>query len=1040
VEDLAPVRSLAHTPLFQVMLTLWRGAGRGEMASDEAGLPDLAGLSVSPVRGVGGGGAKVDLFVGLSEERGSLAGSLQYATDLFDATTAERMARHLETLAGGFADDPEAPVERLPLLAPAEVQQLVRELSDTAGAPAPERTLPELISAQAARTPDRVALVAPDRSGSEEEIGAGTPCWTYGGLHRRALAVAGHLRSAGVGPEVRVEVCLDRGPDLVAVLLGVLYAGGAYVPLDPTYPAPRLAAISARSGAALRVTRRGLPGADAPADRRLLFVEDLPSRPTGPARQARPGGRKRRRAGGVLSQNLAYVIFSSGSTGVPKGVAIEHRSACSLVDWAVTRYSADELEGTLAATSVCFDLSVFELFAPLASGGTVVLARDALELPSLPAADRIRLVNTVPSAINELLELGPLPPAVRTVNLAGEVLEGALVDRLTAAGVGRVFNLYGPSEDTTYTTEAAVGGPRAGEPSDPTIGRPVLDTRVHLLDPWLRPAPRGVFGELCVAGAGSARGYLERPAATAERWVPDPFSDAPGGRLYRTGDLARFRPDGEIEFLGRLDHQVKVRGFRIELGDVESALASHPRVREAAVVVAGDRVADRRLEAFATARGEGAPTPFDLRRYLAERLPAFMVPSAVRVLDRLPLHPNGKVDRRALLEMAETAERVARGDGADGRERPVRAPRDAVELVVVSLFSEILGRPDVGLDDDFFELGGHSLLAVRVVAAVRRRFGRELPLSVLFLHPTPAALADLLRGPSETSRRSPLVALRPPGRDDAAPLVLVHPVGGNVVCYRHLAERLGRQRPVLALESPGLHDGVEQPATVEEMAALYLRAVEEMWPPGDLLLGGWSGGGVVAFEMARQARRLGRRVKHLVLIDSFTPADVPAHDDGEILLLHGWRLGLPLAELQPLSTGGRFRRLVEELRRRDLIPGDGGAREVERLLHVYRTNLDALVSYHPEPYVGSVVLFRSTRPEEYGDYGELFGRGTGDPVPGWRRLVIGPLEVRDVEATHDRLIAEPCVASLAAELEGVLSAPAPAAAAPIGDEKGALSP
>ncbi|TSC19081.1 non-ribosomal peptide synthetase, partial [Corallococcus sp. Z5C101001] len=401
--------------------------------------------------------------------------------------------------------------------------------------------------------------------------------------------------------------------------------------------------------------------------------------------------------------NLAYVLYTSGSTGRPKGVAIEQRSAVAFLHWATSTFTAQQLAGVLAATSLNFDLSVFEVFAPLSSGGAVVVAENALALPTLKDAGRVTLVNTVPSAMAELVRSQGVPESVRTVNLAGEPLQNRLAQSLYGLkGVEGVYNLYGPTEDTTYSTYTRVEK-EAGR--EPTIGRPLTGSRAYVLDAWLRPVPRGVPGELYLAGAGLARGYLEKPALTAERFVPNPYAGRPGERMYRTGDRVRWLATGELEYLGRIDFQVKVRGFRIELGEVESALASQAGVRESVVVVREDAPGDKRLVAYVAGTGLEAA---ELRKGLKQRLPEYMVPSAFVVLGGLPLTPNGKVDRRAL----------PAPEGPSGQGEYV-APRTATEEKVATLFAQLLRMERVGAEDSFFELGGHSLLAMQLASRLR---------------------------------------------------------------------------------------------------------------------------------------------------------------------------------------------------------------------------------------------------------------------------------------------------------------------------------
>src|SRR6185312_2620547 len=512
-----------------------------------------------------------------------------------------------------------------------------------------------------------------------------------------------------------------------------LQAGGAYVPLDPAYPRERLTAILEDSDAPVLVSEQGLVELLPRRSARVLLVDGVD------AEEAETGA-ETPEGDAPVPGSLAYVIYTSGSTGRPKGVAIEHRGAAALIHWARETFRPEELAGVMAATSICFDLSVFEIFVPLATGGAVILAENALELPRLPARDEVTLVNTVPSAMAELVRQGAVPPSVVTVNLAGEPLRGALARRIHELGtVRRLLNLYGPSEDTTYSTIADVA--EVGAEGEPTIGRPLPNTRAYVVDSGLQPLPVGVPGELLLAGRGLARGYLGRPELTAEKFVPDPFASEPGARLYRTGDLARWLPTAELEFLGRIDHQVKVRGFRIELGEIEAALHAHPAVRETVVVAresrasggAGAEARDLTLVAYVAAREAGSfpAFPAELREHLRAKLPLYMVPAAWVALNALPLTPNGKVDRRALPEpAAETGGRTP--------------PRTPEEELLAGIWQEVLGVGEVGAFDNFFELGGHSLLATRVVARAARAFGVELPLRALFEAPTVAALAARL--------------------------------------------------------------------------------------------------------------------------------------------------------------------------------------------------------------------------------------------------------------------------------------------------------
>ncbi|HZF11989.1 MAG TPA: amino acid adenylation domain-containing protein, partial [Thermoanaerobaculia bacterium] len=595
--------------------------------------------------------------------------------------------------------------------------------------------LHETFETQARRTPDRVAVLA------------GPAHLTYAELDRRADQLAGSLRRLGVGPEVRVGLCLARDLPLVTAILAVLKAGGVYVPLDPTYPTPRLALLLEDSGATVLLTQESLlPVLPAHAARVVQLDANRPWSDAATPPEDAAEGRS------ALPRNLAYLIYTSGSTGRPKSVAIAHESAVALVRWALSVFAAEELAGVLFSTSVCFDLSIFELFTPLAVGGSLVVAGNALDLPALPAAQAVTLVNTVPSAMAELVRRNGVPTSVQTVNLAGEALPGALAEAIYGTtAVDRVWNLYGPSESTTYSTFALVERGALGEPS---IGRPIDGTRAYLLDEQGEPAGAGEAGEIVLGGAGLARGYLDRPDLTAERFTPDPLAVAPGERVYRTGDLGRPLPDGSLHFVGRVDQQVKVRGFRIELGEVEAALARHPALEEVAVAARAHSAAvagDRRLVAYVVAASP-PPTARQLRDFLLQSLPASMVPSVFVRLPALPRRPNGKLDRQLLPEP---------GAFRDDLAAAFSPPEGPIEERLAGLWAEVLGGERIGRDDDFFALGGHSLLATRLLSRVRDTLGADLPFGALFAAPTVADLAGRVEAALATAP-SPLPPLLPP--------------------------------------------------------------------------------------------------------------------------------------------------------------------------------------------------------------------------------------------------------------------------------------
>jgi amino acid adenylation domain-containing protein/non-ribosomal peptide synthase protein (TIGR01720 family) len=635
----------------------------------------------------------------------------------FTANSIERLLGHLRTLLESIAAQTSAASQtlaELQLLPSREREQVLVEWNDTARDYPQDLWLHEMFEAQVERTPDRIAAVHTD-----EDL-------TYRELNARANKLARYLRKLGVGPETCVGVLMERSLEMLVALLGVLKAGGAYVPLDPEYPQERLAFMLADSGATALLTQQRLVEF-LPAHRARLICVDTDDA------QAIDKESAENLPCDVIARNLAYVIYTSGSTGWPKGTAIEHRSAAILSQWARESFEPEAFAGTLALTSICFDLSIFELFVPLHCGGKVIIVRDVLHLSQVPATHQVTLINTVPSAIDELLQLNYLPDSAYVVNLAGEPLQKKLVQQLyERKTVKQVFNLYGPTEDTTYSTWGLMN---RDDHESPAVGRPISNTQAYVLDRRGRPLPIGIPGELHLGGMGLARGYLGRPDLTAEKFIPDPFNVEPGARMYRTGDVARFRPDGRIDFLGRMDHQVKIRGYRIELGEIEAALTEYPSVKTCVVVARADADDDKRLVAYIVARDGEKPGHLELRSFLRARLLEQMVPSAFVLLDEMPLTPNGKINRRAL-----PAPEVSRPD----IEQRYVAPRNDIEAAVVELWQEVLGINPIGVSDNFFDLGGHSLKATSLLSKVRRIFRTELPLSVVFQATTIEALACAL--------------------------------------------------------------------------------------------------------------------------------------------------------------------------------------------------------------------------------------------------------------------------------------------------------
>ncbi|WP_307787455.1 non-ribosomal peptide synthetase, partial [Streptomyces musisoli] len=753
VEVLNPTRSLSRHPLFQVMLALQN--------NDQADL-SLPGLTVSA--GVDEAArvsaARFDLTVNVGERHtcnggaAGLSGVFEYATDLFDRITVEGMAERFDLLLAHAVRNPDARLAELQLLPERELHQL---LVDWQGPARPERdasaisgasgTLPAMFAAVVARTPGAIA------------VECGEVRWTFAELDARSRALAERLTTLGVAGETPVAVLMERSADLVAALLGVLRAGGTYVPLHTGYPVARMRAVLDEADAPVLLTDAAFAGHALASGQReqgvtVLVVDDLTVAAAGPATaETTPCTSSTPvTAAAVLPDALAYVMYTSGSTGVPKGVAVSHRNVLDLV--VDSGWDVGPGDGVLMHAPHAFDISVYEIWVPLLNGARVVVAPEG----TLEAADLDRLVRShdvshlhLTAGLFRVMaeDLVTTFSRTREVLTGGDVISAdAMRHVLTHCPGTSVRTLYGPTE-TTLCVTGKLWRAAADVTSPVPLGRPLEETRAYVLDRSLRPVPAGVTGELYLAGAGLARGYLNRPGLTGERFVADPFG-APGERMYRTGDLARRRAgDGVLEFLGRTDEQVKIRGYRVELGEVESALSAHPQVGQVAVIAREDRPGDKRLVAYVVpANDADVPDPAAVRRDIGESLPEFMVPSAVVVLRALPLTPNGKLDRRALpapaFEPATTA----------------RAPRSVHEEVLCAVFAEVLGLDVVGVDDSFFDLGGHSLLATRVVSRIRTALGVELPLRTLFEAPTVAQLAAHT-GQADVARRALAAVERP---------------------------------------------------------------------------------------------------------------------------------------------------------------------------------------------------------------------------------------------------------------------------------------
>jgi len=914
-------------------------------------------------------GAMYDLNVFLVERNDGWRLSCEYNTALFFEDTVKRMLEHFERLLSAILEDPKRRISEYSFLSPAEETRILHEWNRTAAAYPSDSPFTRLFEQQVERTPNAVAVV----------FNAQTV--TYRELNARANRFAHYLKRGGIGRGSLAGIQIERSIEMLVAVLAVLKTGAAYVPLDPSFPEMRLEFMKQDAGLELVITKPLLQSAEIAKQNGANLAE-----------AADPADR-------------AYVIYTSGSTGKPKGVEIPHRALVNLL-WAVLDSPGlTSRDALLAVTTLSFDIAGLELFAPLLAGARIVLAsRDqaagGAELRKLIAISGATVLQATPATWRMLIDAGWSNTPHLKMLCGGEPLSRSLADALLERG-GELWNMYGPTETTIWSSWRRIE--RDGEPI--TIGRPAPNQFFYVLDQHQRPVPEGVPGELYIGGDGVACGYLNRPELTAERFVPNPFAP---GRMYRTGDRARFRPNGAVEMLGRMDTQVKIRGFRIEIGEVEAALAGCPEVRNAAVVVREDATGEPVLAGYFVPVNAGNNAVDSIRHHLRQRLPEYMVPTYLTALAEIPQTPNGKLDRKAL--PSPEAVRVIETDEQS-------APSDRLELLLTGIWEQVLSIRPIRRSDNFFEIGGHSVLAARMFARLEKTIGKALPLATLFQAPTIEKLAAVLRDSGWTPPWSSLVPIRPNG--SKPPFYFVHPIGGNVLNFAGFAAHFDAEQPIYGLQARGL-DGKEAPnISVEQMAADYIGDIRSVQPQGPYYIGGFSAGGVVAFEMARQLRAAGETVAMLALLDAKNhvplrhAASSALSTRGATLvrtvrfnLRYAFHIGLGAFSRQKLKNW----RLRAQLRlwttKRSL-----GLNPDSRGLGVEEAFLFALRNYRPQPYEGDAILFRAK--DELVSY--------EDPTLGWDGLV-GNLEIREISGDHDTILYEPHIGCLARVLDSCLAA------------------
>lgn len=982
VEALQPVRDLSRQAIFQVMFGLYSPDHQLQMTGLE--LEGREGRTHS---------AKIDLNLELTETANEVSGHIEYLTGLWDEETMLRFSSHLLNVLRDVAVDSTRRLSGVDMLGEQQRYQLLTSFNATRAGYPTGYLLHHLFERNAQENPQRLALVFRQQS------------YTYGELNRRANRLANHLIHSGIGPDDRVALLLERTPAMLVALLGVLKAGAAYVPLDTGYPEERVEYM-------LRHCQPKL----------LLGGEDdvAPYGSTGiPCLVLDDEGHSPLVSGvsdcdpepvlvGLTPENLAYIIYTSGSTGRPKGVMLPHGAVINFLYAMRDRLGFTANDGMLAVTTPSFDIAVLELYLPLITGGRIVLTsrkemRDGAALARLVAHRDVTFMQATPSTWRMMLEAGWQGSPQLTALCGGEALDRALCNRLVCA-TRRFWNMYGPTETTVWSTCQ-----RIEDVDTPiSIGTPVAETTVRILNGQGLLQPVGVAGELYIGGAGLARGYLWQPELTAERFIPDRYSEEPGMRLYRTGDLARWRRDGTIEYLGRNDHQVKLRGFRIELGEIEACLQAHPAVRECIVMVREDRTGEKRLVAYIVANADLGTSPVAvLRAHASQTLPEFMVPTAIVTLPAFPLTPNGKVDRNAMPEPDLTSLAT----------REYAAPKGHVEMALAEIWQQLLGVSRVGRTDHFFELGGHSLLALRLIEGINATLGVEFALRDLFANPVLSQMAKQLTAQDKkdvaTSDRPNLVHLRR-GRSPVK-LVCIHPGGGGGIgeAYAPLIGALSKEMDVTGISAVDLDTLTRPEASVPEIAANYLHQLSDIIQTPWILVG-WSAGGLIAYEMTRLAMKNGCIPLGTLLIDSYPHTRDTMPDEREVrvefyefLQRIGW--------LTPQTGGGNNdalssteSALFEAILGRMQSSGEERVNitrnELEYIYQVFSTLQEAYYKYQIPDYDGNIDLFIARDSDT-------------DPGEFWANRVRAGLTITPVNGTHYSMLFQENVTPIALRIQ-----------------------
>jgi len=961
VNAVRPERNQSHSPLFQVMMVFQntRSAAR-----------NFPGLTVNyePVEHTT---SQFDLTLELEEmpDKTTRAG-IEYSTELFDEATIARFKDGLIQLVESVVKDPDQKLCELQVIGKREQNQLLVDWNDTRAEFPSDKCIHELFERQVEKTPHAIA------------VECGNLTLTYAELNARSNQLARYCRKQGVGPQDLVAICIERSLEMVIGLIGILKAGAAYLPLDPDYPHERLEYMM-RDAAPAAVLTQSKFRSRIPLSNALVVAVDEQS-----SEVAEHGDDNLDKSeSGLTSKNLAYIIYTSGSTGRPKGVAIEHRNAVNLIAWAHSVTPAAAFEKVLLSTSLNFDLSVYECFVPLTVGGSVRVVTNALALVN--EEFEVTLVNTVPSVLKGMLALGVLRSLPAVLNLAGEPLSQDLAQQIFESGrVEQINNLYGPTETTTYSTWISMDRQQGFRS---TIGRPIANTKIYILDSHLRLVPVGVVGEIYIGGAGVARGYLNLPELTAERFLRDPFSADSAARMYKTGDTGRWRPDGTVEYLGRNDNQVKVRGFRIELGEIEARLSELQSVADVAVIARQSPDGDKQLVAFVVFKLDQPGSLGELRTHATTVLPQHMVPQRFHVLERIPHMPNGKVDRTTLSKMDIRPESELKAASSSVTDELV----SPTERVFAGIWADLLKLESVSVHDDFFDLGGHSLMAAAAASLMKERSGLSLSVMDIFQYRT---IRETLERVSSRKSWSPMVKFHTSG--SAAPMYFIHPARGSVSVYSRLAKPFEGSHPCFGIQAYGLEPGQKALEDIEEIGKRYAEAIVERQGAGPCIVGGYCLGAFLAHEVTFHLQQMGVQVQATLMmaaseVAAFSGAGERMNlrdsytKDTKFLAFFSLVLD---TNREPVCTAEELDD-IEESKRIEFILSKGKARsaaaaslreiDLRNMIDLYFAAKIALSNYKPHKMIASDLIYIRSKGEGVIDAG------------GWEALTTGKVAVRE---------------------------------------------